>query len=480
MMRRAAASQRFVIWIAAMFASVVLPIWSAIPRVPAAPSAAVFHLPAISGPHPAFGHPLPAPRGEGSRSVDWLFIGYSAFVAWRALMLGRAWWKAALLRRNATLTARRGSAFGLSGIAILSSNQTATPITLGFLAPAIIVPSALPEHALDAAIAHEMAHIRRRDFIVNLMIEIVSLPIAFHPAAALIKRRIAQARELACDEMVSPDLIPPREYAMALVAVAAREPDYSLAMARGDVEYRVRNIVSRKTVARMPATIAAITMVAATAAAATLAVHPELPFGNATERAAAACAAGRARNESAIPMLVSMLSDDTPIEALPCYSGTWTPARAIFDHASPGEQAALALASISEPSVPSLVAALNDRSAVTRRNAAWAIGETRGGHHIDRGAALDPLITLLADRDPSVRRAAAFGLSELRSDNAVDALIATLADADSRVRGEVAVALGEIANDRASGALLSVGETDPDPNVRRAARWALREVEDKR
>src|SRR4029453_11517825 len=65
---------------------------------------------------------------------------------------------------------------------------------------------------------------RRRDYILNLIYEILSVPLSFHPAAVLIKRRISQTRELCCDELVAEKLQNARVYARSLVHLAAAAP----------------------------------------------------------------------------------------------------------------------------------------------------------------------------------------------------------------------------------------------------------------
>ena len=54
----------------------------------------------------------------------------------------------------------------------------------------------------------------------DLLYESIYIPISFHPAAALVKRRIDQTRELACDEMVAEQLVDASTYARALVDIA--------------------------------------------------------------------------------------------------------------------------------------------------------------------------------------------------------------------------------------------------------------------
>jgi hypothetical protein len=196
-----------------------------------------------------------------------------------------------------------------------------------------------------------------------------------------------------------------------------------------------------------------------------------------TERAVAACALGKLGAVSAIPALIGLLGDDTPIQPIKCWDGgDWSPARHTFKQASPGEQAAIALAALSQPAVEPLIAALNNGDPGVRRNAAWAIGELRGGLGTNRTAAVDPLIATLNDVDSWVRVAAAFSLGEIRPSQATEPLIAALGDAEWNVRWMAAWALGEMKAGAAVESLTSVSLRDENEWVRRKAVRALGEI----
>lgn len=524
-LRRAPARQQHLVWAAALILSVALPLWSTWPRKVATPTT-----PSRSGSSPPSIVPstfsldallatTKRPTSSGVNPATWLAVAWGAVTLYRAFALLVAWQRTRTILRSANTNIsaevidRCRPALGIH-VPIVSSRAVVTPMTLGAIDPVIILPEALlaelTDDALISLVGHELAHIRRRDFVINIVFEIVAIPIAFHPITALLKRRVAETRELACDEEVTPGLVAPRDYARALVDVAAfvsaaPTPTYSLTMAGGDFEDRIRRIVRRKTMKHSRALIAAAwaALTVTSVAVAGIAVHPQLSSGadrtdtprfadrievsparfsspGAEARAAAACDAGRARDVNAIPMLMAMLGDDTRIRPMRCYGNGWNPAMESFDHPSPGEQAALALASISKPAVASLVNALDDPSPVVRRNAAWAIGEVRGSSSIERDHALLPLIRLLTDVHPTVRRAAAFGLSELKMKDGVEPLIVALSDTDAAVRGTIVFALGEIRDRRATTALSQTVVGDSDPEVRRAAAWALGEIRDPR
>jgi uncharacterized membrane protein YkoI len=77
---------------------------------------------------------------------------------------------------------------------------------------------------LTSAIGHEFIHIARRDYLLNLVYELIFIPISFHPAAALIRRRIKETRELCCDELVAERILNPEVYARSLVRLAGSAP----------------------------------------------------------------------------------------------------------------------------------------------------------------------------------------------------------------------------------------------------------------
>jgi len=195
------------------------------------------------------------------------------------------------------------------------------------------------------------------------------------------------------------------------------------------------------------------------------------------ERAQAACDAGRNHLVDAIPILVSMLGDDSKTEPLKCWnSGRWNPALETFKQPSPGEEAAIALASMGKPAFEPLTNELANANTSVRRNAAWAIGELTNMSTEKRAGAVPQLISLLNDSDEWVRMAAARALGELRDERAGETLIATLSDSQWRVRELAAWALSEMKEERAVKALCNGLLTDSQAEVRRTVAEALGEI----
>lgn len=141
------------------------------------------------------------------------------------------------------------------------SDRIAAPVTIG---SRILIPRRLAgDELLPAALAHERAHVRRRDFLVNALLEIAAVPLWFHPAAHLLRRELATLREMACDEEAAAQS-GARVYAAALVhlaAFAARRHAVALSIAGASIERRVnalrqpRHSAPAANVARVAATI---------------------------------------------------------------------------------------------------------------------------------------------------------------------------------------------------------------------------------
>jgi beta-lactamase regulating signal transducer with metallopeptidase domain len=475
------------------------------------------------------------------RNIQVIAAAYCVFLGLCAVRFVRLWRTKERLRRSVSfngLTApieialkRCMTVFGIEGVQLGRSQTAQVPYTVGIRRPLIVLPESfcgeIDQETLLSVIGHEMAHVRRKDFLTKLVCELVSLPISFHPLIFLIKRQIERERELACDELVTQQVLQAQTYARSLLRAA----DLSILPARRSImlsvfdgrmlEERIRLLMHKqfslsKWSGRM---ITAVVLVALcvssvvgtafgfslrapielpgslpiTAAPGAVAQEPvttdrsrkqdPAPVSRSAESttpqqlAQAACDAGRNRDVEAIPSLVATLADDRQIEPIACYtSGRWTPALDTFKRPSPGEQAALALAAMGRAAFASLMNQLDNSSATTRRNAAWAIGELTNMVPGERAPAVPQLITLLRDTDPWVRMAAARAIGEVRDRRASETLIVTLSDADWRVRRLAAWALNEMKEQRAVQALCNLLLGDARAEVRIAAAEALGEI----
>ncbi|MEK6321108.1 MAG: M56 family metallopeptidase [Acidobacteriota bacterium] len=581
LLRNAAARYRHALWVASLVLSLALPLWGLFDFQRSAPlhigeqqAGAVQTRETLTSTDRA-----PAPvvtgRAEASsirlddllqtrrRSVVTsstlalvLAVAYALFLLYRLIILWRAWSQAQSFRRSAhelelpalmaSVAARCQEAVGLKRVPLMFSAKATTPATVGAWKPVIILPTSFYEETSEETLAtmlgHEMVHIARRDFALNLVYEFLCLPISFHPLANFVKRHMDRTRELACDDIVTERLLEPEAYARSLVRVAgalvlpARRA-LTLGVFDADIlEERIMKLTrnTRRLGARAARLLAlcafsllCLTCIAistfsfdlrtdgasehATVVAIVQSVNEtraegqsrnqsdgpaqdptrttvtraelaqRLNSANAQVRAEAACSAGKSRAVEAIPMLVAMLGDDTPIQPFRCWEdGQWTPALESFKQPSPGEQAAIALASMGKASLEPLTNALNDSNSSVRRNAAWAIGELTNMREGERANAVPPLVALLHDSDEWVRMTAARALGEIRDERATDGLIAQLSDRQWQVRKLAAWALGEMKETRAVETLCNLLQSDAQFEVRTTTAWALAEMKDKR
>ena len=472
------------------------------------------------------------------RSVLLLTLAYGAFILLRALRLARFWRRKEKLRRSASrsgVTAEIEAAaqrcrdlLGVAEAPVTLSAQARVPYTIGTLRPLIVLPDAFraatDESRLLSVIGHETAHVARRDFLTNLICELVALPVAFHPLTFLIKQQIDRTRELACDELVTNHILAPRVYARSLLWAADVSRQYAsqafmLSIFDGQIlEERIVRIMRTNTrtggglaralmfasvfmlcLSALSLSLFSVELQTTVRAAVTqssavlqppvvltpvLQTTPALRRENqgsapdADERAASACNASKRGDVRSIELLVAMLGDDRKSQLIRCWEGTrWSPALEVFKQSSPGEQAALALASLGPPAYRPLTNQLDNSNPSVRRNAAWAIGELTNMMPGARADAVPQLITLLGDSDQWVRMAAARALGELHDHQAVAKLLATLSDDDWRVRELVVWALSETKDARAVTALCTVLISDPRVEVRRGAAEALGEIQ---
>ncbi|HEX4028646.1 MAG TPA: M56 family metallopeptidase [Rhizomicrobium sp.] len=126
------------------------------------------------------------------------------------------------------------------------------PAVIGWLRPVVLLPvtalTGLSEVQLRAVIAHELAHVRRLDALVNLFQVLVETLLFYHPAVWWLSRRIRTERELACDEIAVALTGDRLEYARALTVMAAwqRAPRLVMAANRGPLTMRILHILGRK------------------------------------------------------------------------------------------------------------------------------------------------------------------------------------------------------------------------------------------
>jgi bla regulator protein BlaR1 len=204
--------------------------------------------------------------GDGSllfwldESMPWLMMAYGLGLG---LMLGRMSLGFAEIRRmrrsgfdlapelGAQLQAL-ASKIGLKrAVAVRQSPLIAVPMVIGMLRPVILLPHSCMESlspaALEAVLLHELAHIRRADYFVNVLQTIVEAVLFFNPCVRRISDLLRREREHCCDDLVVTFSKHPFEYAAALASLAAGGRQPAFALAANDGRYPLLNRIKRIT-----------------------------------------------------------------------------------------------------------------------------------------------------------------------------------------------------------------------------------------
>ena len=276
LMRKGPAGHRHAMWVAALLAAALLPFASV--RSGEHTSGSAFSAPSapqlsVSKPSPAVpagvvsSFPAPAHRtiSYAQTTATALFVLYLLFLVFRFARLSRAWIRTVAICDGAghaeePVIVRRVwdrclEALGPRNVELRSSPNLSSPVAAGLWRTTVILPERLfsctDEDVLTTAIGHEMAHLARHDFALNIFYEILSLPVAFHPAFWLIRWGAEETREMACDELVTRKLLDASVYARSIVTIAAEmtalsQPGYMLGIFDRDIlEERIRRLLDR-------------------------------------------------------------------------------------------------------------------------------------------------------------------------------------------------------------------------------------------
>jgi len=135
-------------------------------------------------------------------------------------------------------------------VALLESSAVAVPTVIGWLRPVILVPAStltgLSPAQLAAILAHELAHVRRHDYLINLFQTAVETLFFYHPAVWWVSAQIRRERENCCDDLAVAVCGDRLSYARALVDLEdlRAAPRLAVAASGGSLSARVRRLVS--------------------------------------------------------------------------------------------------------------------------------------------------------------------------------------------------------------------------------------------
>jgi beta-lactamase regulating signal transducer with metallopeptidase domain len=167
------------------------------------------------------------------------------------------------LIRRGTRPAPRAWQEALAGIAarlsiarpvrLLESAVVKVPTAIGAFRPVILFPATvflgLPTRGLEALLAHELAHVRRHDYLVNVLQTVAETLLFYHPAVWWVSARVRVEREQCCDDLAIAATGDPRSYARALMRLEEMRgaaPALAVAAGGGDLWKRIVRLLTQR------------------------------------------------------------------------------------------------------------------------------------------------------------------------------------------------------------------------------------------
>lgn len=275
-LRRRTANARYLAGCAALALMVALPVATAFVLSPSLPPITAF-TPADVSAVPPVNDWLSPPAPQWVEADGWQMNWLAVLKPWMlpiwltgvlvcSLRLVLASAHIVALRRQsspeqgptAALVARLAARMGVRrSIAIRMAPTAIAPATFGFFRPVILLSSAtvlgIAPQQLEAVIAHELAHIRRHDYLVNVLQMLAETLFFYHPAVWWASRRIRIERELCCDDVAVQACGDAVCYAQALTSVARLQiapSSVALGSAGGPLLMRIQRLLGVASVGR--------------------------------------------------------------------------------------------------------------------------------------------------------------------------------------------------------------------------------------
>ena len=216
-----------------------------------------------SDPEPAAIPPLPIPplHDSPTRLLPYLVPVYFAGILTLSLLHLGGWlqiqrmrlthvkpvdpaWRAALAQLSIQLRVRKS-------VQLLESTLVHVPAVVGLFRPVILLPTSvltgLTPQQIKSILAHELAHVRRHDYLANLVQTAIETLLFYHPAVWWLSDRIRHERENCCDDLAAAACADRIGYAGALAAMEelrAMPPRLALAARGGSLLRRIRRLLN--------------------------------------------------------------------------------------------------------------------------------------------------------------------------------------------------------------------------------------------
>jgi len=328
-------------------------------------------------------------------------------------------------------------------VRVLQSAVVQVPAVMGWLRPVILLPASaltgLTPLQLDALLAHELAHVRRYDYLVNLVQSVIETLLFYHPAVWWVSQQVREEREHCCDDLAVAVCGDAHFYATALVGMEqlrGTPPAFALAATGpgGALMGRIRRLVAPVQVEIFPRWMAGVIAVT-------------LALGGGARLASGTPATGDRGGTR--PATLDSLIDR--VEAL--------------RNPAARHEAVKTLGSRRDPRMvpPLLAIAQQDGDEEVQHEAVKALGKVRGG-----GGVSALLEIARTHPDPGVRRKAVKMVGDVATAEAALGVLERLAqrDPDVEVQQEAVEALGHLGSPQAIAPLARLARAQPNAEVR--------------
>jgi HEAT repeat protein/beta-lactamase regulating signal transducer with metallopeptidase domain len=389
--------------------------------------------------------------------------------------------------------------------ALLASDHITVPFTSGILRPVVIVPSSALRTWSDERIAvvllHELAHVRRRDCLVQAMTQLACAAYWFNPLTWIAARRLRSERERACDDLVLEAGTRGADYAQHLLDIARMATSRrslsaaALAMARpSELEGRLLAILDGRRTRRAAGTrlswrmaVALVVIVVPLASVQPVAREASLAIDDVASLVEQA-APTPTPTPTPTPAHVTVPASAISVSAAASASKATTAVHTLT--ATESAQ----ISAVASRVVGSLVAQTGEvaSAVVTAVASGAADGVSVGLREIGLGqgpnktsekqqtrtaspAVIQGLTEAMKDSDADVRKQAMQALARLGAPVAYEALVAALKDEDAEMREQAAFSLGQMGDSRAV-APLTAALKDAEPDVRQQAAFGLSQL----
>jgi len=331
-------------------------------------------------------------------------------------------------------------------VRVLGSAVVQVPAVIGWLRPMILLPASaltgLTPLQLDALLAHELAHVRRYDYVANLLQSVVETLLFYHPAAWWVSQQVREEREHCCDDLAVAVCGDAHFYATALLSMErlrVTPPAFALAAAGrgGTLMGRIQRLVAPVQAEIFPRWMAGVVAVT-------------LALGGGAHLASGTAATGD-RGGMRTATLDSLIDR---VE--------------VFRNPAARHEAVKTLGSRRDPRMvpPLLAIALHDGDEEVQHEAVKELGKVRGG------AGVSALLEIARTHpNPDVRHKAVKMVGDVATPEAALGVLERLAhrDPDVEVQQEAVKALGHLGSPQAVAPLARLARAQPNAEVREEA-----------